>query len=111
MTNRQSILAILGSVGLAACESPSLPAATQLYMDVHELGPGKVTAGAVAKAHTADLGVQGRHGVRFLHYWVDEKQGKVYCLSQAPGAEAIVETHREAHGLLPSTVGQVSDGE
>jgi hypothetical protein len=80
-------------------------------MDVHELGAGKVTAEAVAKAHTADLGVQSRHGVQFLHNWVDEQRGTVYCLSRAPSAEAIVATHQEAHGLLPTTVGQVSDGQ
>jgi hypothetical protein len=83
----------------------------QLYMDVHELGAGKVTAAAVAKAHTADLAAQGRHGVEFLHYWVDEQRGTVYCLSRAPSADAIVATHREAHGLLPTAVGQVSDGQ
>jgi hypothetical protein len=42
---------------------------------------------------------------------MDEQQGKVFCLSRAPSAAAIVETHREAHGLLPTTVGPVSDGE
>jgi hypothetical protein len=87
------------------------PEARRLYMDVHELGAGKVTADAVAHAHSADLGVQGRHGVEFLHYWVDEQRGTVYCLSRAAGPDAIVATHREAHGLLPTTVGQVSDGQ
>lgn len=84
---------------------------TRLYMDVHELGAGKVTADAVAHAHTADLGVQDRHGVQFLRYWVDEQRGTVYCLSRAASADAIVATHREAHGLLPSMVGQVSEGQ
>ena len=84
---------------------------TQLYMDVHELGAGKVTADAVAHAHSADLGAQGRHGVEFLRYWVDEQRGTVYCLSRAATADAIVATHREAHGLIPTTVGRVSEGQ
>jgi hypothetical protein len=115
-TIRTIVLSALVVASLAACsesggEATPAPAATQLYMDVHDLGAGNVTAEAVAKAHVADLSVQERHGVHFLHYWVDEQQGKVYCLSRAPDAASIVATHREAHGLLPTTVGPVSDGE
>ena len=110
MTKLRSALAtVVLAAGLSACSEPS--PATQLYMDVHELGAGKVTADAVAKAHTADLAVQSRHGVEFLHYWVDEQRGTVYCLSRAPDADAVVATHKEAHGLLPTTIGQVSDGQ
>jgi hypothetical protein len=82
-----------------------------LFMDVHDLGPGNVTADAVAEAHEADLRVQDEYGVRFLRYWVDEEQGKVYCLSEAPNAQAIIDTHRAAHGLLPDTVGEVTGGQ
>jgi hypothetical protein len=82
-----------------------------LFMDVHDLGAGNVTAEAVAEAHEADLRVQDEYGVRFLRYWVDEEQGKVYCLSEAPNAQAIVDTHRAAHGLLPNTVSEVTAGQ
>jgi len=75
-----------------------------LFLDVHQLGAGNVTAAAVAEAHKKDLAVQAQHGVRFINYWVDEAHGDVFCLSEAPNAEAIVETHRQAHGLLPTTV-------
>jgi len=34
--------------------------------------------------------------------------GKVLCLSEAPSAEAIRETHREAHGLLPDLIVKVT---
>jgi hypothetical protein len=110
---RVALFTALFAVGPACSEPENKPPTetTQLFMDVHELGAGKVTADAVAKAHTADLAVQGRHGVQFLHYWVDEQRGSVYCLSRAPSAEAVVATHREAHGLLPTTVGKVSDGQ
>ncbi|WP_431211540.1 nickel-binding protein [Puia sp. P3] len=46
-----------------------------LYLDVHHLGPGKVTAAAVAEAHAKDLAVQRKYGVHFLKYWVDEAGG------------------------------------
>ena len=57
-----------------------------LYMDIHNL-PG-ATAKDVAEAHSKDLQTQDRHGVRYLRYWVDEAEGKVFCLVDAPDAEA-----------------------
>jgi len=87
------------------------PSAKQLFIDVHELSPGGVTAEAVAEAHVKDLAVQGAHGVEFEKYWVDAEAGLVYCLSRAPDAASIVSTHREAHGLLPAIVLPVSEGQ
>ena len=80
------------------------------FLDVHELGAGNVTAEAVAAAHEKDLKVQSQHGVRFVEYWVDEAQGKVFCLSEAPSPDAVRETHRHAHGLLPASVVKVTRG-
>ncbi len=109
---RRNALLIIAAGLISACHaSPPPDSGTPLYMDVHELGRGNVTAEAVAKAHAADLAVEDRHGVRFLRYWVDEANGRVYCLSNAPNADAVIDTHREAHGLLPSSVGQVKAGE
>lgn len=82
----------------------------QLYIDVHHLGPGKVTAEAVAKAHAKDLAVEGKYGVHFLKYWVDEAGGDVYCLSSAPDSASIRKTHGEAHGLLPDQIYLVKSG-
>lgn len=100
-------IAIIGSSARAASNLP----APQLFVDVHELGAGNVTAEAVAEAHLADLAVQGEFDTSFLKYWVDEASGRVFCLSKAPSAEAIVETHRAAHGLLPDSVFPVSEGQ
>jgi hypothetical protein len=80
-----------------------------LYMDTHRVGPG-VRAEDVAEAHRKDLACQAAHGVRFLNYWVDERNGTIHCLAEAPNAEAIKETHREAHGLVPETVLPVVEG-
>ncbi len=82
-----------------------------LYIDVHQLEPGKVTYEAVAKAHAKDLAVQGKYGVHFLKYWVDEEDGLVYCLSSARDSGAIRKTHAEAHGLLPAHIYLVTDGQ
>jgi hypothetical protein len=99
--------AAVGAPAIAADPPPPRPR-PRLYLDVHELGPGKVDAAAVAEAHKKDLAAQGRHGVRFHAYWVDEKQGRVYCLAEAPSAEAAIAVHKEAHGLLPSRVREVT---
>ncbi len=81
------------------------------YLDIHELGAGKVTAKDVAGAHEKDLAVQSKYGVNFINYWVDEKDGVVVCLSQAPNADAVVNTHKEAHGLVPVSIGKVTQGQ
>ena len=80
-----------------------------LYMDVHTIDGG-VSAGDVEKAHLADLAEQGKHDVRYLRYWVDESNGKVFCLVEAPSAEAASTVHRDAHGLVADDVFQVQEG-
>jgi hypothetical protein len=80
-----------------------------LYMDIHHIDGG-VSADDVAKAHMADLQTQGQHEVRYLRYWVDEPQGKVFCLVEAPSAGAAETVHREAHGLVADEIYQVQEG-
>jgi hypothetical protein len=79
-----------------------------LYMDVHSLD--SVSADDVAGAHERDLEVQDAHGVKYHRYWVDEKAGKVFCLVEAPNAEAAATVHREAHGLVADEIYEVTEG-
>jgi uncharacterized protein YcfL len=83
---------------------------SKLYLDVHHLGPGKVTADAVAAAHAKDLATQDKHNVKYLNYWFDADQGTVMCLVEAPSVDAALAVHREAHGLLPDSIGEVVEG-
>jgi len=83
----------------------------QFYIDVHYLPAGNVSYSDVAAAHAKDLAVEGKYGVQFLKYWVDESKGVIYCLSSAPDTNAIKKTHGEAHGLLPQLIYQVKDGD
>jgi len=80
-----------------------------LFMDSHAIDGG-VRATDVAEAHLADLMVQDRYGVRYLRYWVDEQAGRIFCLVDAPDAEAAVRVHREAHGLVADSIYQVVEG-
>ncbi|MFK0283865.1 SCO4226 family nickel-binding protein [Streptomyces sp. NPDC090499] len=58
------------------------------YMDVHH-GMNGITADQLKEAHEADLAVEKEEGVHFEHAWADPASGKVYCLSEAPSAEAV----------------------
>src|SRR5689334_15229925 len=81
----------------APAKTPDMPAAgaKKLFLDEHDVGPGKVNAAALAEAHKKDLATQGKYGVEYKAYWFDEKEGKVYCLSEAPSAEAAANVHKE----------------
>jgi Protein of unknown function (DUF4242) len=80
-----------------------------LYMDVHTLD-GEVSAKDVADAHMKDLQEQAKHGVDYKQYWVDEKAGKIFCLVEAPNAEAAMTVHRDAHGLVADEIYEVEQG-
>jgi hypothetical protein len=80
-----------------------------LYMDVHTI-EGGVSARDVADAHMKDVETQGKHGVDYKNYWVDERAGKIFCLVEAPDADAAVTVHREAHGLVADEIYEVEQG-
>ena len=75
------------------------------YMDMHDIPED------VAGAHAADLKVQDKYGVNYKQYWVNESEGKVFCLVDAPDKESAARTHREAHGLEAHTLYEVKPGE
>lgn len=76
-----------------------------LYMDRHDLDG--VTAEDVALAHVRDLDVQDRYGVRYLSYWFDYERQAAFCLVDAPSREAAEAVHREAHGMIASSIIEV----
>jgi hypothetical protein len=78
------------------------------FMDVHHM-EGGVSVDDVAKAHEADLATQEKHGVTYRRYWVDESAGKIFCLVDAPDAEAANTVHREAHGLVADEIYEVTE--
>ena len=80
-----------------------------LFMDVHDV-PGGVAMEDVAKAHIADLEAQDEFDVRYLRYWVDEAAGRIFCLVEAPSADAAAAVHRQAHGLVADHIYRVQEG-
>ena len=81
-----------------------------LYLDVHHALPEGATVADFEGAHRADLRFQDRYGVRYLHYWMDEVGGKVFCLVDAPNADAAHAVHRDAHGLVADEIYPVVGG-
>jgi Nickel responsive protein SCO4226-like len=80
-----------------------------LYMDRPKNLEG-LTAQAVAEDHKKDLEVQDQHGAKALKYWFNEEKGEVYCLFEAPNAEAAEAVHREAHGNVADEIIEVKEG-
>ncbi len=80
-----------------------------LFMDVHTIDGG-VAVKDVAAAHMADLETQKKYGVSYLRYWVNEEEGKIFCLVEAKSAEDANTVHREAHGLVADAIYPVSEG-
>jgi predicted ATPase len=52
----------------------------------------------------------GRSPTHYLRYWVDEDHGKIFCLVDAPDAEAAVTVHKQAHGLVADEIYPVREG-
>jgi hypothetical protein len=65
------------------------------FMDVHT-GMTGVTPEALHEAHQADLAIQDDENVNFKHAWADPETGTVFCLSEAPSAEAVRKIHERA---------------
>jgi class 3 adenylate cyclase len=73
-----------------------------MYLDRHDL-PG-MTPEELAAAHQLDLAAQDAHGVRYHSYWFDPANGSVFCLAEGPSMEAVEEVHRDAHGVMASSI-------
>ena len=65
------------------------------FMDVHHHMAG-ITAEDLRAAHNADLAIQGDESVDFKKAWADPEAGLVFCLSEAPSAEAVQRIHERA---------------
>ena len=78
-------------------------------MDIHELHGVKPED--VAKAHEKDVETQKKYGVEYRKYWINEKEGKVFCLCHAPDAETAKRVHREAHGLVADKIIEIQPPE
>jgi len=72
------------------------------FMDVHHDMHG-VTPEALKEAHQADLDIQDDEGVDFQRAWGDPESGMVWCISEAPSADAVQRIH-ERTGHPPTEI-------
>ena len=72
------------------------------FMDVHT-GMQGLTLEQLAAAHAGDLALQDEEHVSFEHAWADPMSGTVFCISEAPDAEAIRRVHTR-NGIPPAEI-------
>ena len=73
-----------------------------LFMDFHKVE--NITVDDVVKAHMADLAIQEQYGVKYLQFWLNQKAGTVFCLTEGPDAKTCEMVHQMAHGNLPCAI-------
>ncbi|RAW02081.1 nickel-binding protein [Pseudochryseolinea flava] len=79
-----------------------------LYMDFHKID--NVTVDGVKSAHTADESIQAKYGVKYHQFWVNQKEGTVFCLVEGPDAKTCELVHQLAHGNLACAMTEVEPG-
>jgi class 3 adenylate cyclase len=77
-----------------------------IYMDVHRNLQARPDD--IAMAHSMDLQVQSKYGVRYTRYWHNQETGCVYCLVEAPSLMDAIRVHKEAHGLVADQLIEVT---
>ncbi|MGW0330487.1 SCO4226 family nickel-binding protein [Streptomyces sp. NPDC003011] len=65
------------------------------FMDVHHGFEG-ITPEQLRQAHDADAAVEKEENVHFERAWADPDSGTIYCLSEAPSADAVQRVHERA---------------
>jgi len=81
-----------------------------LFMDIHK-NVKDTTPQDVAAAHHLDVEAQGAYGVKYLRWWFNQELGSLYCLVDAPSAQAAKEVHRKAHGLMADQIIPIEQGD
>jgi hypothetical protein len=76
------------------------------FMDVHR-GMVGITADALVKAHAGDLAIQADEQVNFEHAWADPTSGTVFCIAEAPSADAVRRIHTR-NGIPPDEVHELT---
>jgi hypothetical protein len=79
--------------------------AMPLFMDYHKHVVATFDEGVLA--HLQDLEVQAKFSVRYLKWWLNEGEGIIYCLIEAPDAESCEAVHRHSHGMLACSIVEV----
>lgn len=77
-----------------------------LYMDLHK-GMHGIKIEQLEQTHVLDVAIQDKHHVKYHKFWVNEEQGTVFCLVEAPNKEACAACHIQAHGNMACEIIEV----
>jgi len=79
-----------------------------LFMDFHKIE--NVTVDDVLNAHIADKSIQDQYGVKYHQFWVNQKEGTVFCLTEGPDSRTCELVHKMAHGNIACAMTEVEPG-
>jgi hypothetical protein len=65
------------------------------FIDVHT-GMHGITQEGLRAAYQADVEIQDDEGVEFQRAWADPDAGMIWCISEAPSADAIRRIHERS---------------
>lgn len=83
-----------------------------LFMDFHKFSEiENIAVDDVIKAHVADLSVQEQYGVKYHQFWINQKAGMVFCLTEGPDAKTCELVHQMAHGNIACAITEVEPGD
>jgi AraC-like DNA-binding protein len=77
-------------------------------MDFHKID--NISIDDVLNDHMADESIQEQYGVKYHQFWVNQKEGTVFCLVEGPDAKTCEHVHQLAHGNLACAMTEVESG-
>ena len=84
------------------------PFVMPLFMDYHKIAGLNIEE--IKNAHLLDLAVQDKYGVKYHQFWLNEKEGTLFCLMEGPSKEACIAVHMTSHGDVPCAITEVESG-
>jgi AraC-like DNA-binding protein len=79
-----------------------------LFMDYHKIP--NISLDDVVNVHMADVAIQEQYGVRYLQFWVNQRDGAVFCLTEGPDAKTCELVHQMAHGNIACAITELDPG-
>lgn len=73
-----------------------------LFMDYHKIP--NVVLEDIVNAHMADVAIQAQYDVKYLQFWINQRDGAVFCLTEGPDARTCEIVHELAHGHVACAI-------
>ena len=80
-----------------------------LFIDLHI--DEKLTPETVRQCHVADKAIQAKYGVQYLQVLLNQPQGYLFCLVEAPDKESCAKVHQEAHGNIACNILEITESD